>query len=231
MAGALLLTTGFGCSAKSPYPLAPEEALATPPARVTLAPGDVVEVKFFYTPQLNELQTVRPDGRLALQLVGDVEAHGRSPAELRGELLQLYAPHLKDPEIVVVARELQRQRVIVGGQVLAPGVVEMPGQLDLLDAIMLAGGFNLQEAEVKNVVVVRHQDNKRYGYAINLKPALEGEETEPFALHPMDIVYVPRTTIAEVGQWVDQHINALIPRNFTYLKFTDTATIGVSGGR
>jgi hypothetical protein len=87
---------------------------------------------------------------------------------------------------------------------------------------MQAGGFDMREAEVRNVVVIRHRDGQRYGYSVNLKPALEGGETHPFFLEPQDIVYVPRTKIAKVGQWVDQHINKIIPKT----GFIITRTVG-----
>jgi len=87
----------------------------------------------------------------------------------------------------------------------------MPGKTNVLEAIMQAGGFIFPEAETRNVVVIRHIDGQRYAYAVNLEPALKGRRSEPFYLEPQDIVYVPRTKITEVGQWVDQHINNLIP--------------------
>ena len=95
---------------------------------------------------------------------------------------------------------------------MSPGVVEMLGRTTVLEAIMQAGGLDLPEAETRNVIVVRHEDNKRYGYSVNLQPFLEGGETQIFYLEPQDIVYVPRTEITKVGQWVDQHINKLIPQ-------------------
>jgi protein involved in polysaccharide export with SLBB domain len=126
-------------------------------------------------------------------------------------LLKLYASHLKNPEVAVIVRSFQNRRVFVGGQVMAPGIVQMPGKIHVLEAIMQAGGFDLREAEVRNVVVIRHKDGQRYGYSVNLKPALAGDETEPFFLEPQDIVYVTRTRIAKVNQWVDQNINKIIP--------------------
>jgi protein involved in polysaccharide export with SLBB domain len=95
---------------------------------------------------------------------------------------------------------------------MTPGIVEMAGKLTVLEAIMQAGGFDMKEAEVRNVVVIRHKEDRRYGYSLNLKPALTGDESQTFFLEPQDIVYVPRTEIAKVGQWVDQHINSLIPK-------------------
>ncbi len=189
---------------------APEKQTSQP-SRVNISPGDVLDIMFFYTPDLNVSQTVRPDGMIALQLIGEVEAEGKSPIELRKELLELYTPHLKTPEITVVIRSFYERRVYVGGQVMAPGIVQMPGKMTLLEAIMQAGGFNVREAEVRNVVVIRHINGQRYGQSIDLKPALKGNKVQPFYLEPMDIVYVPQTTIARVDQWVDQHINKIIP--------------------
>jgi protein involved in polysaccharide export with SLBB domain len=209
----------------------PEEKAMYPP-NVALAPGDVLEVKFFYTPELNELQTVRPDGKIALQLVGEVEVEGKSPAELRSELMELYSQHLKTPEIAVMIRSFYERRVYVGGQVMAPGIIEMPGTMTLLEAIMQAGGFNVKDAEVRNVIVIRHINGQRYGQSIDMKPALSGDEVPPFYLAPKDIVYVPQTTIAKVDQWVDQHINKIIPdTGFNFRRTMGNTSIGMGSYR
>ena len=197
------------------------------PPRVTLAAGDVVDVRFFFTPELNVIQAVRPDGKISLQLVGEVSAEGKTPAELRQELLAMYQMHLKEPDVAVIVQSLYRRRVYVGGEVLKPGVVTMPGQLTALDAIMEAGGFRLPSAEVGSVVILRRTDNAQYGYCIDLKPALKGGEIRSFYLEPQDVIYVPQTRITEIGQWIDQHINNLIPKTgFVVLTTTGNSTIG-----
>jgi len=194
---------------------------------VALRSGDEVELKFYYTPELDITQTVRPDGKISLQLIGEIDVLGKNPSELREELLKLYIPHLKKPEIAVIVRSLLNRRVYVGGQVTTPGVIEMLGEIDVLEAIMEAGGFLLPEAELKNVVVIRHREGQRYAYSVNLKDSLKGKGSQPFYLQPQDIVYVPRTKITKVGQWVDQHINKLMPEIGFYVTQTrgDT-TIG-----
>ncbi len=225
--GATLL---LGCQSEPGFPVAPttsETEVVTPP-RVALVPGDVIEVRFLYTPELNVTQTVRPDGKIALQLIGEIKVQGKTPAELRDEWLKLFTPHLKAPEITVIVRSFRDRRVFVGGQVMSPGIVQMPGKMTVLEAIMEVGGFNLREAEVRNVVVIRHKGGQRYGHALNLKASLAGEETQPFFLEPKDIVYVPRTKIARIDQWVDQHINKLIPRTgFIYTVPAGRGTIGI----
>lgn len=227
----------LGCRSEPSYPLESgylrvSEMKAIIQPRVALLPGDVVEVKFFYTPDLDESQTVRPDGKITLQLIGEVEVEGKTPAELRDELLGLYAAHLKAPEIAVVVRSLHDRCVFVGGQVMTPGIVEMPGKMTVLEAIMRAGGFDLREAEIRNVVVIRHRNGQRYGYSMDLKPALMGNENQPFYLGPKDIVYVPRTEIAKVNQWIDQHINRIIPdTGLNFRRTMGNTTIGVGSYR
>ena len=194
----------------------------------TLSPGDQIDIKFYYTPELNETQAVRPDGQIALQIIGEVRAAGKTPAELRGLLRRLYASLLKDPEISVVVRSFSNNRVFVGGQVLIPGSIEMNGSMTALEAIIQAGGIDYKEAEVKNVVVIRHRNGTRYGYLLNLAPMLEGKETQPFFLEPKDIVYVPQTQIAKVNQWIDQHINKIIPQTgFMFSQRRGDTTIGI----
>jgi len=200
---------------------------ATTSSGVVLKSGDEIEVKFYYTPELDITQTVRPDGKISLQLIGEIDVRGKSPSGLRKELLKLYMPHLKKPEIAVIVRFMVSRRVYVGGQVITPGVIDMPAEIDVLEAIMESGGFILPEAEFKNVIVIRHLDGQRYAYSVDLGDALKGKGSQPFYLQPQDIVYVPRTKITRAGQWVDQHINKILPEIGLYLTQTrgDT-TIG-----
>lgn len=187
-----------------PAPLAPRP-------QVTLSPGDVLDIKFFYVPELNESEAIRPDGKIALQLIGEVDAQGKTPEDLRKLLYSLYTPHLKKPDVTVIVRSFQGQRVYVGGEVNSPGMLPMPGPITALEAIMQAGGFNMRSAEAGNVVIIRHRGGLRYGASLDLRQAIKGDPSDPFYLEPLDIVFVPRTRIARVNQWIDQHINQIIP--------------------
>jgi len=199
------------------------------PAKVALGPGDAIDIKFFFTPELNDSQTVRPDGKITLQLVGEIVAMGKTPGELRDELRTLYAPQLKNPEITVVIKSQNDRRVYVGGEVKNPRLITMPtGRLDALEAIIQAGGFDTRTACKQNVVIIRHKEGKRYGLALNFEEVLGGKETKPFYLEPNDIVYVPRTTIAQVNQWIDQYINKIVPRTGLQMFFpAGEGTIGL----
>ncbi len=214
-----------GCASNPARPAA-EATLA--PADGRLLPGDVVEVKFYYAPELNDSQRIRPDGKLSLQLVGEVTAAGLTPAELTETLETAYAKHLRFAGTTVVLLESPEQRVYVNGAVLRPGVLPLTGRLTLLQAVAAAGGLDLITAEAKNVIVIRQHDQKRIGYKVNLADALAGAPSEPFVLQAQDIVYVPRTTIVNVNQFVDQYIGGVIPRTgFFYSQPSGAGTIGL----
>jgi len=208
MAGIFFLVVGCQGVQRTSKPL---EASSEPIAGVRLGPGDSIEVKFFYNPELNDTHTVRPDGKITLQLVGDVMVRGKTPEELRDDLIKRYTPELRTPEITVIVRSLSDRRVYVGGEVNKPGMIAMAGQLTALEAIMEAGGFKMETAKVKSVVVIRHKDGKYVGSLLNFRETLAGKEDQPFFLNPRDIVYVPQTTIVKLDQWMEQYIYKVVP--------------------
>jgi protein involved in polysaccharide export with SLBB domain len=189
-----------------------EQMTSEPMTSQVLSVGDVVDIKFLYTPELNDTQRIRPDGNVDLQIIGQVKAEGKSVAALQQELNQRYASELKRPGVTVTAKDLRNSKVYVGGEVTKPGQVDVPGTLTALEAIGQAGGFNSTTANVGNVVVIRNRDGKQYGTVVNLKDALNGQETQPFYLRPGDTVFVPKTTIAKANQWVEQHISNMLPK-------------------
>lgn len=196
-----------------------------PTPRVTLEPGDEIEIKFFYNPELNETQRIRPDGKITLQLVGDVVAGGKTPEELTYMLTKLSELILENPAVTVFLRDQPNRLVYVGGEVERPTALPLNGNMTALSAIMLAGGFNAETANEESVVVIRHEAGRRYGCTLDLAPSLYGQEDKPFYLASGDIIYVPRTPIVKLGQWIDQHINSIVPR----LGVTYTEGVGSDG--
>jgi len=183
-----------------------------PVPTLTLSSGDVLDVKFFYLPELDESQIVRPDGFMTLQLIGDVSVQGKTPADLHQELLKRYAAHLKNPSLTIMVRRMNDSRAWVGGEVKRPGPVQMPGRMTVLEAVMDVGGGTRPTADMKNVLVVRQREGRNYGCVVNLYDVLKGKEGESFFLQPRDVVYVPPTSITKADDWVDQYINKLVPQ-------------------
>ena len=137
---------------------------------------------------------------------------GKGRAQVRDELIRLYSRTLDRPEISVISRKHSQRRVFVGGEVVKPGAIEMPGKLTALQAIMEAGGLNFRTASSKYIVIIRQRNDEEYGCALDLRNALDGMSGKPFYLEPQDIVFVPRSTITKVNQWIDQYINKMIPQ-------------------
>lgn len=188
-----------------------EMAFDPGPEKVTFEVGDIMEFNFFYNPELNGVQTVRPDGMVALQLIGDVMAYGKTPEQLTNEIKEKFTSILRRPQLTVVVRNLPARRVYVGGEVLSPGPVDMQGPMTALEAIMFAGGFSMTKGDPANVILVRQENGKRFGCALDLKAAVAGKEGDSVYLKPHDIIWVPRTVIADLNQYIDQYINKMVP--------------------
>lgn len=188
---------------------APEEHSA-PSFSMQLAPGDEVDIRFFGAPELNARQIVRRDGMITLQLVGDLQVAGKTPAEVQEDLSQVYADQLQVKEVAVLISS--PAPVFVSGAVLTPGPVRTVRPTTALEAIMETGGFDFFQAKTSEVLVLRHVEGRWKAFRLNYKGVLKGDSADPFFLEPFDIVHVSRTKIVEVNQWVEQYINRMIPR-------------------
>ena len=119
---------------------------------------------------------------------------------------------------------LEERFVLVAGVVKDPQAVPIPDQLTALDAVMMAGGPIHSDAALKNVVVARVIDGKRVGFRTDLSAAFRGEPHDPVYLRPNDLVFVPRTRIVKLGQWIEQHVNRMLPF-LSVSKRTDSVTV------
>ncbi|MFM1919905.1 MAG: hypothetical protein RLZZ303_1539 [Candidatus Hydrogenedentota bacterium] len=207
---ALALTAG--CATYTPK-ASPDFPMAAAPELVLKA-GDELQILYTYWPDLDVEQVVRPDGKIALKMVGEVEAAGKTPGALREELHALYADKLKDPDISVVVAGLGSHRVYVGGEVLQPGMVPINGRLTLLEAIMQAGGPLKASARIRDVILVREANGQRYAKTFDLRKTFGDPTSESIELQPYDVIFIPRTAIDRIDQWVDQYVNQVVPRNF-----------------
>jgi protein involved in polysaccharide export with SLBB domain len=221
-----------GCEVAPDARPASEAVTPTTQAAMTIRPGDTVELKFFYAPELNDTQRVAPDGTLMLQLVGPTQVAGKTPADVSVELKQAYATHLKFPEVSVIVRDLIQQKVYVAGEVVQPGMVDLHGPITVLEAVMNRGGFDMTTAEISSVVVMRHIDGQRVGYKVDLKSAISGGKSEAFYLQAQDIVFVPRTAIVNVNNFLEQYVAGIIPQTgFVYTRQTSNGSWGVDTSR
>lgn len=176
-----------------------------------LYPGDEIEIATPTAVELTRTQRIGPDGRVSLPLVGQLMAADRTIAELEADASAAYASQLRRPMVEVTLKTAGPIRVWVGGEVRTPGMIEMSGDLDAYQAVIQAGDF-LPGAKQDQVALIRRgRGGVRMLRAVDLRP----RRGEVVALRRGDIIYVPRTELAEVANWVTQFRNAL-PIGFTY---------------
>ena len=137
-----------------------------------------------------------------------------TPRELTAVLKEKYVD-LDDPEIAVIVRSFNGQRVFVDGEVNRAGIVNMTGPMTVLEAISQAGGVK-ESARLKAILVIhRNAQKKDTVTVVDLEKLLEGKDlTQDVYLKSLDMIYVPKSTIANVDQWVDQYLKKLIPFPF-----------------
>lgn len=178
----------------------------------TIQAGDQLDIKFFYNPDLNEQVFVRPDGRISLQLVHEIVAAGLTPSQLADLLKKKYEGELDNPEVTVILRSFGGQRVYIDGEVSKPGIINLITPLTVAQSLAEAGGVK-ETAKLSEIILIRRgPDNKPVGLIMNMEKVIYG--TDPGSdiyLMPNDIVYVPRSSIANFNIWVDQYIRKNIP--------------------
>lgn len=178
----------------------------------SIRPGDELDIKFFYNPELNERMTVRPDGRIALQLIPEVAVAGLTSATLARKLEEMYGEQLAEPRVSVLVRSFTAQRVFVDGEVRQPSMVQLTGSLTLAQAIAQAGGLK-ETANIKQILVLRHAGKPSrvaltYDLAALRKSRAPAEDP---TLQPEDIVFVSASRITNVNLWVDHYLRRNIP--------------------
>jgi protein involved in polysaccharide export with SLBB domain len=188
-----------------------EQAPATnKPARYVILPGDELDIKFFFNPELNETITVRPDGMISLQLLDEIKAEGLTPTELDMALTDLYAKELRKPVITVIVRSFAGQRVYVGGEVNTQGLLELRPGLTPLQAVFQARGFKETAQPAETIIIRKGEDNRPIPLRMDLNAAMYGNgEGADFYLQPDDVVYVPKSAIARANKFVNQYIQQL----------------------
>jgi protein involved in polysaccharide export with SLBB domain len=174
-------------------------------------PGDSLRIEHQFNEELNRVVLVRPDGFINLPLIPEVNVADRTIVEAQQFIQSQYAGTVREPKIFV-ALEGPSNLVWVGGEVLNPGMFSLADGLTALRAISMAGGPR-PSGKMRSVVVLRDLGLPEPQYLlVDLRrTTAELEGWHDLRLRPKDMVFVPRTTIANMNAFVDQYINQLIP--------------------
>lgn len=160
----------------------------TSDATYALGPGDVIEVFVWKEPELTTTVTVLPDGRIALPLVGDLQAAGKTTDELESEAVEKLHEFVEQPVVSIIVKEVNSPKISVLGEVRRPGRHLIQQGTTVLDAIAMSGGFT-EFAHRNRVTVIRQTADGLERIPVHVKRLLEKGGTA-FYLEPGDTVHV-----------------------------------------
>lgn len=193
----------------------PVAALAENLAPYRLQLGDQIQIKMLLNPELDEDVTVRPDGMISTTVVQSMPAYGKTAKELQQDLIQAYKKYLKDPQMTVVVKSFAPSRYYVLGEVANPGeMVSVGPNMTLMQAIARAGGLR-NSGDEKNILIYRRgASEKAQVYRADYDAITSGDPSQDIRLAPFDVVYVPRTDIADAYKNYQQNIQQFLPTSF-----------------
>jgi polysaccharide export outer membrane protein len=156
-----------------------------------IGPDDVLDVSVWKEPDVSLVVPVRPDGRISLPLINDVQASGLSPEQLAAAVTEKLRKFLTDPKVTVIVTAINSQRVFVVGEVLRAGAFPLLPGMTVLQALSSAGGFTTF-ADVKKIHVLRLHEGKQIELPFNYREVLKGDRPEQnINLEPGDTIVVP----------------------------------------
>jgi polysaccharide biosynthesis/export protein len=168
---------------------APADATQGNPDYV-IGPEDVIHVAVWKEADLTATLPVRPDGKISLPLLNDVQAAGLTPTQLASSLTEKLKKYVADPRVTIVVAAINSKRIYLVGEVLRPGATPMLPNMTVLQALSSAG-IN-QFAKTKGIYVLRTENGKQEKLPVNYRKLVKGQDIEQnYVLRPGDTIVVP----------------------------------------
>jgi polysaccharide export outer membrane protein len=179
-----------GSGAGVPAPVANNDPRVDVAVPFQIGPEDILDISVWKNPELSRTVPVRPDGKVSLPLVNDIQAAGLTPATLREQVTERLAEFIPAPEVSVMVREVHSRKVAVVGAVKTPGRFELKSPMTVLEVIALAQGFT-DFASRDRIVVLRQNGPATIRVPFNYRKIADGVDQENFFVKPGDVVVVP----------------------------------------
>jgi protein involved in polysaccharide export with SLBB domain len=221
------------CSPVPDLPPAPAEPPAATGYVSSLEPyriqvGDVLDVRLMLNPELNEEVAVRPDGHISTTVARDELAYGRTVPELTAALTRAYSADLRNPRLSVILRSFAPTRIYVGGEVNNPGeFITVGPTLTLSQAMARAGGLKFTTSDENKIFIIRRGPNDvPEFFSTRFDAVMWGKDpAADVRLAPYDVVFVPRTTVAEVYRFFQTYLLQFVPVSWGF-----SYVVGSGGG-
>lgn len=161
------------------------------PDDYVIGPEDVLTVVFWRDKDMSGDTSVRPDGRITLPLVNDIDAAGLTPEELSERIEESARQYIEDPTVTVVVKQINSRRVFITGMVGKPGAYPLVTPTTVLQLISLAGGLN-EFADTNDIMIMRTEKGQQKALKFNYKDVRRGRNLDQnILLKPGDTVVVP----------------------------------------
>ena len=173
-------------------PKAAESAApSTADADYKIGPQDVVRIDVWKEPDISRTIPVRPDGKISVPLLNDVQASGLTAMQLAASLSEGLSKYLTNPQVTVTVTEINSRRVYLTGEVNHPGAIPLLPNMTVLQALSSAGGFT-QFAKLKSIYLMRTENGKQVKHPFNYKEVVKGNLAEQnIFLQPGDVIVIP----------------------------------------
>jgi polysaccharide export outer membrane protein len=170
----------------------PKTTSATPiDADYKIGPQDVLRIDVWKEPDISRIIPVRPDGKISIPLLNDVQASGLTPMQLSASLRESLSKYLHNPQVTVTVAEINSRRVYITGEVTRAGAIPLLPNMTALQALSSAGGFT-QFARLKDIYILRTEDGKQVKHPFNYKEVVKGKLPEQnILLEPGDVIVIP----------------------------------------
>jgi polysaccharide export outer membrane protein len=177
-------------TASQPGPTPMTGAVAPIATDYVIGPGDVLQITVWKNDTLSRTLPVRPDGKISMPLLHDVQAAGLTAMQLRDKIATALGEFMPNPEVAVSVSDVRSMRVSILGEVAKPGVLELRGQTTILEAIAMAGGFKDFASPSKITIIRLDEQGKTKRIRFNYNRAI-GSDDENLVLRSGDVVVVP----------------------------------------
>lgn len=188
---ALLATSAAAQTAPAHSSTAATAAPAVVPGDYVIGADDALSIVFWRDKDMSADVVVRPDGKISLPLLNEMQAAGYTPEQLRGKLVEAASKYVEEPNATVVVKEIRSRKVFITGNVAKPSSYPLIGEMNVLQLIAQAGGL-LEYADSKNIVVMRTENGKQQHFTVNYNDVIKRKNVaQNISLKPGDTVVVP----------------------------------------
>lgn len=181
-----------GSSTKTAQPVSRREAVSVDNKTYIIGENDLLDIDVWKEKEISKQVPVRPDGKISLPLIGQIQASGLTPLQLQDNITEKLKDYMSNPEVTVIVSDPRSHQFNIVGQIARPGTFPLSESMTVLDAIAAAGGFKDFAKQTKIYVLRPMPGGIRVRIPFNYKDVIKGKNLQQnVQLKPGDTIVVP----------------------------------------